>query len=102
MSVALQTLEHWDNINMRGSQVTAFRNGMNVKMPWGTLAEDMSMVERIEFVKGPAGFMMGNGDPSGFYNVVTKKPTGVNKGEATLSRTWICKTQHQRMAVLPL
>lgn len=81
-------LEHWDNyalINMRGSQVTAFRNGMNVKMPWGPLAEDMSMVERIEFVKGPAGFMMGNGDPSGFYNVVTKKPTGVTKGEATLT-----------------
>ena len=81
-------IEHWDNyarINMRGSQIAAFRNGMNVQMPWGPLSEDMSMVERIEFVKGPAGFMMANGEPSGFYNVVTKKPTGTTKGEATVT-----------------
>lgn len=83
-----QKVEHWDNyarINMRGSQLTAFRNGMNVQMPWGPLAEDMSMVDRIEFVKGPAGFMLANGEPSGFYNVVTKKPTGVTKGEVGFS-----------------
>lgn len=81
-------LEHWDNyalLNMRGSQIAAFRNGMNVQMPWGPLAEDMSMVESIEFVKGPAGFMMANGEPSGFYNVVTKKPTGLTKGEVGLT-----------------
>ncbi len=81
-------LEHWDNyalLNMRGSQIAAFRNGMNVQMSWGPLAEDMSMVERIEFVKGPAGFMLANGEPSGFYNVVTKKPTGMTKGEATMT-----------------
>ncbi len=81
-------IEHWDNyarITMRGSQVGAFRNGMNVSTDWGPLTEDMSMVERIEFVKGPAGFMLANGDPSGFYNVVTKKPSGRNKGEAAVS-----------------
>ena len=81
-------VEHWDNyanITMRGSQVSAFRNGMNVSTTWGPLTEDMSMVERIEFVKGPAGFMLSNGNPSGFYNVVTKKPSGRNKGEASLS-----------------
>lgn len=81
-------LEHWDNyarINMRGSQVAAFRNGMNVQMPWGPLAEDLSVVDRIEFVKGPAGFMMANGEPSGFYNIVTKKPTGITRGEATFT-----------------
>jgi len=81
-------VEHWDNyarINMRGSKIAAFRNGMNVEMPWGPLTEDMSMVERIEFVKGPAGFMLANGEPGGFYNIVTKKPTGVSKGEATIS-----------------
>jgi len=83
----VQRYEHWDNyalIHMRGAQVTAFRNGMNVAMPFGPLAEDMSMVERIEFVKGPAGFMVSNGEPSGLYNVVTKKPTGINKGEASM------------------
>ncbi|MEA4981802.1 MAG: TonB-dependent receptor [Paludibacter sp.] len=79
-----QRMEHWDNyalIYMRGSQIAAFRNGMNVTMSWSPQPEDMSMVERIEFVKGPAGFMLANGEPSGFYNVVTKKPTGINKGE---------------------
>jgi iron complex outermembrane receptor protein len=77
-------MEHWDNyalIYMRGSQIAAFRNGMNVTMSWSPQTEDMSMVERIEFVKGPAGFMLANGEPSGFYNVVTKKPTGITKGE---------------------
>lgn len=81
-------VEHWDNyarITMRGSNVGAFRNGMNVSTSWGPLTEDISMVERIEFVKGPAGFMLSNGDPSGFYNVVTKKPSGRNKGEVTMS-----------------
>ncbi len=81
-------VEHWDNyarITMRGSNVGAFRNGMNVSTDWGPLTEDMSMVERIEFVKGPAGFMLANGDPSGFYNVVTKKPSGRNKGEVSVS-----------------
>ena len=81
-------IEHWDNyarITMRGSNVAAFRNGMNVSTTWGPLTEDMSMIERIEFVKGPAGFMLANGDPSGFYNVVTKKPSGRNKGEVGIS-----------------
>jgi iron complex outermembrane receptor protein len=33
-------LEHWDNyalLNMRGSQIAAFRNGMNVQMAWDLL-----------------------------------------------------------------
>lgn len=81
--------EHWDNmyarIYMRGSKIPAFRNGMNVEMPWGPLAEDMSMIERIEFVKGPAGFMMANGEPAGFYNVVTDKPSGKTRASASLT-----------------
>ena len=74
-------LEHWGNfarVNMRGFRLPAYRNGVNVQATWGPLSEDMSTVERIEFVKGPAGFMMSAGEPGGFYNVVTKKPT-VNK-----------------------
>lgn len=79
-------LEHWadmyTNVFMRGSRISAFRNGMNVVTSyWSPLTEDMSVVDHIEFVKGPSGFMMAIGDPAGFYNVVTKKPTGVNKGE---------------------
>ena len=84
-------LEHWGDlytrINMRGTQVGAFRNGVNVvNSAWGPLTEDMSFVDNIEFVKGPAGFMMANGDPSGLYNVVTKKPTGTAfAGEAAVT-----------------
>jgi iron complex outermembrane receptor protein len=82
--------EHWGdlyaNIVARGSQVQAFRNGFNiVNSYWGPLTEDMSFVDRVEFVKGPAGFMLSSGDPSGLYNVVTKKPTGVSKGEASFT-----------------
>jgi iron complex outermembrane receptor protein len=81
---------HWSdmyvNIHMRGSQIQAFRNGMNIVASyWGPLSEDMATVERVEFLKGPAGFMMSSGDPAGIYNVVTKKPTGENKGEVTFS-----------------
>lgn len=71
-------LEHWGNfarVNMRGFRLPAFRNGFNVQDTWGPLSEDMAFVDRIEFVKGPAGFMMAAGEPGGFYNVVTKKPT---------------------------
>ena len=81
-------LEHWSSyvrINMRGSRAAAFREGMNVTTNWGPLTEDMSYVDHIEFVKGPAGFMMSNGEPSGLYNVVTKKPTGVQRGQATFT-----------------
>lgn len=83
-------IEHWadlyTNISSRGGQVQAFRNGFNVvNSYWGPLTEDMSFVERIEFVKGPAGFMLANGDPSGLYNVVTKKPTGQTKGEVNFT-----------------
>lgn len=76
---------NYSNIMMRGAAVTPLRNGMNVDMPWGPILEDVSMVDRIEFVKGPAGFMFANADATGLYNVVTKKPTGINKGEAAIS-----------------
>lgn len=83
-------LEHWGdmytNISYRGSQIQAFRNGFNfVNSYWGPLTEDMSFVDHIEFVKGPAGFMLASGEPSGLYNVVTKKPTGQTKGEASFT-----------------
>jgi iron complex outermembrane receptor protein len=80
---------HWDNqyaqIRMRGSKIPAFRNGMNIEASWGPTAEDAAMIDRIEFVKGPAGFMLAAGEPGGFYNVVTKKPTGVTQGAVNLS-----------------
>lgn len=84
-----QRVGHWDaqyaNIYMRGTSIPAFRNGMNQKMPWGPLADDAATIDRIEFVKGPSGFMMANGEPGGIYNIVTKKPTGQNQSSVSLS-----------------
>jgi iron complex outermembrane receptor protein len=83
-----QMIEHWGTfarINMRGFKLPAFRNGLNVELPWGPLVEDMSMVQNIEFVKGPAGFMQSAGEPGGFYNVVTKKPTSQSINEISLT-----------------
>ncbi|WP_128331594.1 TonB-dependent siderophore receptor [Apibacter sp. HY039] len=75
-----QRLEHWGElytrINMRGSRAAAFLNGVNITSTWGPLSEDMSYVDHIEIIKGPAGFLMSNGEPSGIYNIVTKQPTG--------------------------
>lgn len=66
-------------IAVRGYAVANLRNGMDVSGSFGPLREDMAFVDRIEFVKGPAGFMMGNTQPGGFYNIVTKKPLGTGK-----------------------
>lgn len=81
-------LEHWGDmyarVNARGARLAAFRNGENITSNWGPLTEDMAFVDHIEFVKGPAGFMMSTGEPSGIYNVVTKRPTGETKGEASV------------------
>ena len=80
-------IEHWGhfaNLRMRGFRVPAFRNGFNVSDIWGPLAEDMSIVDRTEFVKGPSGFMLSAGEPGGFYNVVTKKPTAQPLAQVTL------------------
>lgn len=52
------------------------RNGLPIStmIGYGILQEDMSYVENIEFIKGPAGFMLAQGEPGGMFNVVTKKP----------------------------
>ncbi|UNY98376.1 TonB-dependent receptor [Zhouia spongiae] len=70
---------------MRGYSVEGLRNGMNISGYFGPLKDDMSFVDRIEFVKGPAGYMMGNTSLGGLYNVVTKKPTGINKNTLALT-----------------
>lgn len=78
-SYALMTIRGFD------SRAGSARNGLNVSGYLGPLQEDMSFVDRIEFVKGPAGFMLGNTSPGGFYNVVTKKPTGSGDVKAAVT-----------------
>ncbi|NAW52277.1 TonB-dependent siderophore receptor [Elizabethkingia argentiflava] len=75
-----QRIEHWSDLytrfTMRGSRAGSFLNGVNVTSNFGPLSEDMSFVDHIEIIKGPAGFLMSNGESGGMYNIVTKKPTG--------------------------
>lgn len=77
------------SVNIRGFMArggsSSFRNGMSTSGYFGPLKEDASFVERIEFVKGPGGFMLSNGEPGGFYNVVTKKPTGISRNSVSFS-----------------
>ena len=60
---------------IRGTDATynVFRNGAGGD--WWNQQEDVAMVDKIEFVKGPAGFMVSIAEPGGIVNVVTKQPT---------------------------
>src|SRR5690606_7691295 len=40
-------------------------------------------VERVEFLKGPAGMLYGPGAPGGLFNYVTKKPQEMFSAEAS-------------------
>lgn len=61
----------------RGAEINSLRNGVDLTSLYrGPIPEDAAIIDRIEFIKGPAGFMNSVGDPAGSYNVVTKQPTG--------------------------
>nr|WP_222597243.1 hypothetical protein [Chitinophaga pinensis] len=40
----------------------------------GALTDDAAFIERVDFVKGPAGFLISSGDPGGSINITTKTP----------------------------
>ena len=60
---------------IRGTDATynVFRNGVGGY--WWNQQEDAAMLEKIEFIKGPAGFMVSIAEPGGIVNNVTKQPT---------------------------
>ncbi|GAA4320084.1 TonB-dependent siderophore receptor [Mucilaginibacter gynuensis] len=64
------------SFNVRGTQVysSILRNGIGSGY-WYNQEADASMIERVEFIKGPAGFMISNTEPGGLVNIVTKQPT---------------------------
>jgi iron complex outermembrane receptor protein len=63
------------SLNIRGTDASynVFRNSMVGY--WWNQQEDAAMIEKIEFLKGPAGFMTSSAQPGGFVNMVTKQPT---------------------------
>ncbi|MEX6689555.1 TonB-dependent receptor [Danxiaibacter flavus] len=60
---------------IRGTDATynVVRNG--VGNFWWNQQEDAAMLEKIELIKGPAGFMMSEAEPGGIVNIVTKQPS---------------------------
>ena len=73
-------------IMMRGAAIGTLRNGIDLGMSYyGPVPEDAAIIERIEFVKGPAGFLSPIGDPAGLYNIVTKSPTGNRRNQIRLT-----------------
>ncbi len=70
------------SIYMRGAPINTLRNGVDVSMIYfGPMAEDAAIIDRMEFIKGPAGFMNSIGDPAGSFNIVTKQPTGQSSNQ---------------------
>lgn len=59
---------------IRGTDATwsVFRNGVGGYF-WNQ-QEDVAMLEKIEFIKGPAGFMINVAQPGGIINNTTKQP----------------------------
>lgn len=75
------------DIFSRGGYINAQRNGVDLRpIMKGPSADDMSMVQSIEFMKGPSAFMNSLGDPAGSYNIVTKKPTGLTQALFTMTQ----------------
>lgn len=60
--------------NIRGTEnfFNIYRNGMG-QYVWNQ-QDDIAMIEKIEFIKGPAGFIVSSLPPGGFVNIITKQP----------------------------
>lgn len=73
------------DIYARGGYINPQRNGVDLRpLLKGPLGDDISIIEGIEFMKGPSAFMNALGDPAGSYNIVTKKPTGETRSLFTM------------------
>lgn len=63
-----------NTITLRGFFANISRNGLAGGSTYENSQEDESLIESVEVIKGPAGFINGYGDPGGAINVVTKTP----------------------------
>lgn len=61
-------------VQIRGFNAYTTLNGMSRRFNYGASIDDEALIENIEFVKGPAGFLNAFGEPGGSVNIVTKTP----------------------------
>lgn len=78
---------------IRGFAAFTTLNGMSRRFSYGASIDDEAIIESIEIVKGPAGFLNSFGEPGGTINIATKTPgqkllnVVVNGGSFNLFRT---------------
>ncbi|MGS2761173.1 TonB-dependent siderophore receptor [Sinomicrobium sp. M5D2P9] len=61
-------------MQIRGFKGFTTLNGMSRRFSYGASIDDEAIMENIEVVKGPAGFLNSTGEPGGSVNIVTKTP----------------------------
>ncbi len=62
-------------INLRGfTNYATFRNGLRLDDPTGAGIANLSNVDSVEVLKGPAAILYGRVEPGGIVNLVTKQP----------------------------
>ena len=72
-------------VNVRGfNGAIMFRNGLPSSGA-GVSQEDVALIEQIDVVKGPAGFINAMGPGGGSINITTKTPRNNAIGEATIT-----------------
>lgn len=59
---------------IRGFAAFTTLNGMSRRFSYGASIDDEALIESIEVVKGPAGFLNSVGEPGGTINIATKTP----------------------------
>ncbi|QIL41389.1 TonB-dependent receptor [Pedobacter sp. HDW13] len=62
------------SIKVRGFNASTTINGMPSRLVLGATLDDEALIENLEFIKGPAGFISALGEPGGTLNIVTKSP----------------------------
>jgi catecholate siderophore receptor len=73
-----------DSIYLRGFDASGsiFVDGIR---DLGTISRDVFNIDQIEVVKGPSGTDIGRSSPTGYINLITKKPTLENSFTGSLS-----------------
>jgi len=61
-------------VMIRGFSADTYVNGMPQRSSMGALTDDAAIIERVDFIKGPAGFLLSSGEPGGSMNITTKTP----------------------------
>jgi len=62
------------SIKIRGFNAATTINGMPSRLVLGATLDDEALIENLEFIKGPAGFISAVGEPGGTLNISTKTP----------------------------